>query len=625
MTTFITHRALRGVVALAAASLLIAGCSSAEPAGSGPTGAVFGSLPTSAGEPKAGGVVTVAQAVGLAPNNFYPNRASSDSPFSAQQAMFKYLYAAADVGSTQSINADLSLAELPKASDEGKTFTIKMKDNYKWSDGKQVNAADVIFSIDLIKAAIAESPANYYGYVLGGFPENVVSMTATDTDTLELTLKDSTNPDFFLNNVASTLIPLPSTAWNIAAAGGEHLDSTVPANATAIYNYLSKQGREQSTFASNPLWQVVNGPFRLQNFEAATGGYTLVPNDKYTGPSPSKVEAMKFLPFTSTSAMMNQLKAGALSVGALDASFASEVTALKQQGYNSYGRPGPTQFNPVVINFKNTTNNFDKVIAQLYVRQALQHLIDQPGYIKSRGIYGGAGAPSYTIGQVGTRFAPSFGDKAPYPFDPAAAAKLLTDNGWTAGSDGSRTCTSPGTGTGNCGAGIPAGQTLSFNLLYASSPEAIANRNTAFISAAKQVGITITGEAKSLNFLYENADNNAAPAFKDQWAMADEGSFNASTYPTASSYLKTGASFNLGQYSDPRADALMTASERSSDPNALVAETTYLGENLPYLFMPNPANIAVWKSDISGPPASFANITRYGLGLLDPQLWYFQK
>lgn len=625
MTAIITHRALRGVFAAAMTSLLIAGCTSAEPAGTGASGQTFGSLPTAVGQPQAGGTITVASPVGLAPNVLYPNRASSDSPFATQQVMFKYLYNAADVGSKEPVNAALSLAELPTASADGKTFTIKMKESYQWSDGKPVNADDVIFSIELIKAAIAESPANWSGYVAGGFPENLVSATAPDPYTVELQLNQAMNPDFFLNNVATPLIPLPSTAWNVASTGGEHLDYTVPANAKAIYHYLSEQGREQSTFASNPLWQIVNGPFRLQSFESATGTYTLVPNAKYTGPNPSTVEAVKFLSFTSTSAMLNQLKAGELTVGALDASYASQISDLEKQGYHAYGQPGPTQFNPVVINFENTTNNFDKVIAQLYVRQALQHLIDQPGYIKSRGIYDGAGAPAYTIGQSGTRFAPAFGEEAPYPYDPAAAEKLLTDHGWEVGAEGTRTCASPGTGPGNCGAGIPAGQTLSFNLLYASSPASIANRNIAFISAAKQVGINISGEAKSLNFLYENADNNAAPAYKDQWALVDEGSFNAMPYPSAIRYLKTGASFNLGHYSDPQADALMAASENSTDPNALVAETTYIGENLPYLFMPNPANIAIWKSDISGPPTSFANITRYGLGVLDPQLWYFHS
>ncbi|MFD9679555.1 ABC transporter substrate-binding protein [Rhodococcus sp. NPDC059969] len=626
MTTLTTHRALRGVFAAAAVSLLIAGCTSVEPAGTGSGGDAFGSLPEAVGQPTAGGTITVASPVGLAPNVIYPNFASSDVQFATQQVMFKYLYAAADVGSKDSVNSALSLAELPTVSDDGKTFTIKMKDSYQWSDGKPVNADDLIFSIELIKGAIAESPANWSGYVAGSFPENLVSATATDPYTVELQLNQAMNPDFFLNNVAAPLlIPLPSTAWNIASTGGQHLDYTVPENAKAIYNYLSEQGRAQSTFASNPLWQVVNGPFRLQSFESATGAYTLVPNSNYTGPRPSTVEAVKFLPFTSTSAMLNQLKAGELTVAALDASFASQASDLEKQGYHVYGRPGPTQFNPVVINFKNTTNNFDKVIAQLYIRQALQHLIDQPGYIKSRGIYGGAGAPSYTLGQAGTRFAPSFGEDAPYPYDPAAAEKLLTEHGWEVGDDGTRTCVSPGTGPGNCGADIPAGQTLSFNLLYANSPASIANRNIAFISAAQQVGITISGEAKSLNFLYENADNNAAPAYQDQWALADEGSFNTAAYPSAIRYLATGASYNLGHYSDPKADALMDASKNSTDPNAMVTETTFVGENLPYLFMPNPSTIAVWKSDISGPPTAFANITRYGLGVLDPQLWYFHS
>ena len=363
------------------------------------------------------------------------------------------------------------------------------------------------------------------------------------------------------------------------------------------------RSRVLTDFATNPLWQTVNGPFRLETFDPSTGGYTLAPTPAYTGPDPSRVDAVQFRPFTSTQAMLNQLLAGELTVGALDASFATQLDALEKKGYHVYGRPGPAAVNPLVINFANTTGNFDKVIAQLYVRQALQHLIDQPGYIKIRGVYNGAAAPNYSTAQAGTPYAPEFGDEAPYPYDPAAAKKLLTDHGWKVVEGGTTTCVSPGTGPGNCGEGIPQGQELSFNLLYANAPASNVNRDLAFISEARKLGITITGEAKALNFLYKNTDNNGSPAYKDKWAMVDQGAFTMGAYPSASIFLSSKAFFNLGSYNDPKADELIEASVHSTDPKALVAETTYLGENLPWLFMPNVDNIAVWSDKISGPPA----------------------
>ncbi|GEB14263.1 hypothetical protein GUY44_22140 [Pimelobacter simplex] len=621
MSAITSRRSARALIAATSIMLLATACTTAKEPPTRKDGAL-GSLPTESGKPKDGGTISVALPVGLSPSTMFPIPSSTDIPL-GNQLLVRNLYAEADIGTTDQVNADLSLAELPEFGADGKTVSITLKDGNSWSDGAPVVADDLIFTIDLIKAAVALSPVNYASYTPGGFPDNVVSATAKDEHTVELKLTEPINPGYFLHTVAISLKPLPSSAWNIAAKDGPHLDPTVPANAKKIYSFLAAQGRELTDFTTNPLWKTVNGPFRLTEWDSSTGGYTLEPNPEYTGSDTSRVDAVQFRSFTSTQAMLNQLLAGELTVGTLDASFVTQADALEKKGYHVYGRPGPAAVNPLVINFANETNNFDKVIAQLYVRQALQHLVDQPGYIKSRGVYNGAATPNYSTAQAGSRYAPTFGDEPPYPYDPEAAKKLLTDHGWKVVPDGRTTCVSPGTGPSDCGAGIPEGQDLSFNLLYANSPAANVNRDLAFISEARKLGITITGEAKALNFLYKNVDNNGSPAYKDKWAMVDEGAFTMGAYPAASFFLGSKAFFNLGSYDDPKADALFEASVHSTDPEALVAETTYLGENLPWLFMPNVDNIAVWSDKISGPAESFANLTAYGLVGANPQAWYF--
>jgi hypothetical protein len=57
---------------------------------------------------------------------------------------------------------------------------------------------------------------------------------------------------------------------------------------------------------------------------------------------------------------------------------------VSQSSYGTFG---------MIINFKDKTGHFNSIISQLYVRQALAHLIDQPAYIK--GIFRGAAAPAY--------------------------------------------------------------------------------------------------------------------------------------------------------------------------------------------------------------------------------------
>jgi len=54
----------------------------------------------------------------------------------------------------------------------------------------------------------------------------------------------------------------------------------------------------------------------------------------------------------------------------------------------------------------------------------------------------------------------------PFPYSVANAKKLLTSHGWKVVPSGVTTCVKPGTGAGECGAGITNGEGLSFQYLY---------------------------------------------------------------------------------------------------------------------------------------------------------------
>ena len=163
----------------------------------------------------------------------------------------------------------------------------------------------------------------------------------------------------------------------------------------------------------------------------------------------------------------------------------------------------------------NTTNHWNIVVAQLYVRQALAHLVDQAGYIK--GVFHGYAAvadgpvPSVPI----SPFTPANATNPPYPFSVSAAKALLTAHGWKI-VNGTQTCESPGTGATNCGAGIPKGTPLSFTLVYNNGSPAITPEDTAYASDAKQAGIPVTLVGKTFNFILSNYYNLAAPHEQEQ-------------------------------------------------------------------------------------------------------------
>ena len=61
-------------------------------------------------------------------------------------------------GTVPEIEPSMSIANPPVYSNGNKTVTISMKSNYKWSNGQPITANDLLFAIDLIKAAVKAVP-----------------------------------------------------------------------------------------------------------------------------------------------------------------------------------------------------------------------------------------------------------------------------------------------------------------------------------------------------------------------------------------------------------------------------------------------------------------------------------
>jgi peptide/nickel transport system substrate-binding protein len=633
MTRRSSHRVHRVAFALVAGALVLAACSSGSSGGgnnkSGPpkttgststTAGEYGTLPPASGTPVPGGTITYPIISGAQPTYIMPVLPGADfttvnSDF--QIPMFRPLYWT-DVGNRPVIDQTLSLAQLPVYSNDNKTVTINLSQKYTWAtDGHSVDAQDVLFFIDELRAAVHENASNFGNYTPGNFPDNVVRATAPSKFQVVLTLNKAYNPNWFTQTQLAVVTPMPSTAWNIAATGGPHLNYTKPANAKKIYDYLNQHAKKVSTYASDPLWQDVDGPFRLSAFNPTTDANTMVPNPKYGGPQKADFSQLKAEYFASSTAEFNALRAGALDQGFVPANDLPQVPQIKSEGYNVWGYPD-LGFAYVVFNFKDTTNHWDKIIGQLYIRQALAHLSDQAAVI--HGAFGGAAAPAY--GPVpaipATAYVPANAATNPYPYSISAAAQLLKSHGWKVVPNGTTTCQSPGTGPTNCGAGIPAGQNLNFTDFYSNDPASIGQETNQLASAAKQVGINVNPISKTFDFIVNQYDDPIAPANNNKWQVENYGGFTEGPYPTTDTIFNTGGEDNEGDYSSPEADRLIHASRFGTNPNAVKAEAAFLTKDLPAIFLPNNDLIFAWKG-ISGPPDSFANLSQFSF---TPEYWY---
>ncbi len=70
-----------------------------------------------------------------------------------------------------------------------------------------------------------------------------------------------------------------------------------------------------NTYATNPLWQVVDGPYKLQSFNATTGAFTHGPEHQLQRPARDPDVHLRGLPFTSNAAQFNAVKSKSVDVG----------------------------------------------------------------------------------------------------------------------------------------------------------------------------------------------------------------------------------------------------------------------------------------------------------------------
>jgi peptide/nickel transport system substrate-binding protein len=622
-------------IAVASATALAACSSSHSSTGTGNTSGAnitvpgaIGSVPHAASGTQKTGTITWAMAPGTPPNFIFPLvNGANNSVFNVQSFQWEFwrpLYWTSD-GSSPKLVPDMSPANVPTYTNDDKTVTISLKSTFKWSDGQPITADDILFYINLVQAAVKESPANWEAYVPGHFPDDLVSTSEPNSTTLVLNLKDAVNPSWFTLDVLGygPVVPMPSHAWAKESATGAVVTNwqNNPAVDKKIYDYLMTQAKALSTYATNPLWQVVDGPYKISAYNSTTGAYTMVPNTAYDGPHATKESTISAVPFTSDTAEFNAIKDGSVDVGYVPQTDVPQLKQLAGLGYDYFGLPvfGDTDAN---LNFKDQTGHFAQIISQLYVRQALAHLEDQQGWIRAF-MYGAGGAaygpiPAYPQSQ----YLPADAATDPYPYSISDAVNLLKAHGWTVNAGGTDVCTSAGSGASQCGAGIPAGTKLSFNFLYSTAPAIIGQQAQDLVSAAKQAGINITLQSSNFNTLIDNYLDPSSPANENKWAVEDFGGNTMNPYPTTFGLFNTNGSNQVGDYSDPQADALINASISGSDPNAVKSEADYLTKSVPVLFQPNPDYIWAWKTSVSGDPNSFENLTQYNL---TPEFWYLTK
>lgn len=397
-----------------------------------------------------------------------------------------------------------------------------------------------------------------------------------------LNLKSAYSPDYFNNNELSQITPLPM-AWDMTSATTKGSCATSVTSCSAVWSYLYSLAKQTSTYASSPVWQVVDGPWHLASYQS-TGYSVFKPNPKYSGPVKPKLSEFVEEPFTTEQAELNVLRSGGISVGYIPVTDISQKQVIAGSGYtlSAWLTAGINYF---PYNFNNPTDG--PIFRQLYIRQAFQHLINQPQYISQ--IWGGYASPTYgpVPNAPANPYIDSYVRNNPYPFSVSAAKQLLSSHGWTVQANGVTTCTSPGTGSSNCGTGIAAGAKLSFNLLYASGITEVTSEMEAMKSAFSEVGINLNLSQAPFDTVISSSVPCQPTQASCSWQLDNWGggwSYSMDHLPNGDLIFGTGAGDNFGSYSDPTADSLIAKTYHQQ--GTLDAAENYLAQNLPAVFMP---------------------------------------
>ena len=165
-------------------------------------------------------------------------------------------------------------AESWTQSEDGLTWTFKLRDGLVWSDGEPLKASDYVFALQ--HAAVSGYDFAWYWDFAGGIKNwkevtegkaeaTTLGLNAVDDKTLEIT---STAPKPYMPSVVSLWYPVPK-------------------------HQFDKFGDDWSTKVENVI---SSGPFKLQSWEKSNNSVVLVKNETYTGPWPAEVDELTMDP-----------------------------------------------------------------------------------------------------------------------------------------------------------------------------------------------------------------------------------------------------------------------------------------------------------------------------------------
>ncbi len=285
------------------------------------------------------------------------------------------------------------------------TYTYTLRDGLKWSDGKDVTAADFVFAWNRAASPALSADYGYMFEIVDGYAE----MWETDAD------ENFVNPDAALNVSATDSKTLVVTLSNAATYWNELL-------AFPTYFPLREDVVSNEAWATDPSTYVCNGPYTMTAWEH-NSVITLEKSDKFVDADEITMKTIKFYLSDDANNMLSNFENGSWQL--IDDVPTNEIASLKTKYPDEFVVAGQIgtyyvcwNINEDILPATSTLTGAEAEAARTEIRNAIALLFDRNYIVEEIGQAGQVPASSFVaMGMTnpdGSEFYQSAGSSSDY-------------------------------------------------------------------------------------------------------------------------------------------------------------------------------------------------------------------
>lgn len=281
-----------------------------------------------------------------------PTLATDVASFTVFGSTMEGLYV---VGKNDELKLGIAKAE-PTVSKDGKTYTFKLREDAKWSNGDPVTAKDFVYSW---QRAVNPKTGSQYAYIFGGVIKNASDIIAGKKDPSTLGVKAIDD------HTLQVQLEKPVPYLKSLLAFGTYL----PLN----QKFVESKGSKFGTNSDNMLF---NGPFVLKDWNGTGLTWKYVKNPNYYDKKHVKLKQINVQVVKSPSTGVNLYNTGKIDRTVLNAEYAKQYKNNK----DAITVPEASVF---YFKYNEVRNGKKTALANKNIRMALSMAYDRKAFVNT--------------------------------------------------------------------------------------------------------------------------------------------------------------------------------------------------------------------------------------------------